>query len=67
MRRLPSYNKADVDEKLAMSWDIVALVKESGGRFLKSDGLVWVEVSDKVAWRKVAHAFRTMRGSKQDV
>ena len=51
-------------EKKKMTREIVQLVKDSTGRFLKDDAAGWVEVEDDVARLKVSHAFRSLRGIK---
>ena len=58
------YDNASTAEKTRMSQEIVEIVKESAGCFLKADGDGWVEVGDDVARRKVAHAFRGQRSNK---
>jgi hypothetical protein len=49
-------------EKKQLTHEIVQLVKDSTGRFLKDDEAGWIEVEDDVARLKVSHAFRTLRG-----
>jgi hypothetical protein len=51
-------------EKKQITHEIVQLVKDSTGRFLKDDEAGWIEVEDDVARLKVSHAFRTLRGNK---
>jgi hypothetical protein len=51
-------------EKKQLTHEIVQLVKDSTGRFLKDDEAGWIEVEDDVARLKVSHAFRTLRGIK---
>jgi len=60
-QRRPAYEGASVVEKAKMSAEIVALIKQSTGRFLKEDEAGWFEVPDQVAKKKVSHAFRTLR------
>ena len=52
------YNSSGKKFKTQIAEKIVKAVKVSGGRFLKEDGFVWVEVDDVVARLKVSHAFR---------
>lgn len=58
-----TYDKADRDDKTEITRKIVGMVKADGARFLKFDQASkgWVEVSDEVARRKVAHAMRDGR------
>jgi hypothetical protein len=49
-------------EKKQLTHEIVHLVKDSTGRFLKDDEAGLIEVEDDVARLKVSHAFRTLRG-----
>jgi hypothetical protein len=44
--------------------DLVNLVKEGSGRFLKEDGASWVEVDDGLVEKKVSAALRTLRGMR---
>ena len=48
-------------EKTDLTSEIVRLVKESSGRFLRQDGCGWVEVDDDAARDKVSHSFRNRR------
>ena len=74
------YDAASTEAKTQISKDIVNAIVDSGGRFLNkpnnktespvfggenSSGVCWLEVEPKVAWRKTAHAFRTMRKKRQ--
>ena len=49
------YGKTEVAEQ------IVSIIHESGGRFLKPESDGWVEVDDEAARDKIAHFFRHMR------
>jgi len=49
------YGKTDVAEQ------IVSIIHESGGRFLKPETDGWVEVDDEAAREKISHFFRHMR------
>jgi hypothetical protein len=56
------YQALDRLNKTALSLEIVKLVKNTGGRFLKrceDDIGGWIEVADDVARDKVSHGFRT--------
>ena len=55
------YNRAAFAGKQGVSANIVKAVHERNGRFLKDDGLGWVEVDDETAEKKVSHSFRTLR------
>jgi hypothetical protein len=59
------YNKSLIYEKTVMTMEIVRLIKESGGRFLRRDGWYagWKLVDDKAARVKVSSAFRDRRKS----
>lgn len=61
----PEYEKANRSEKLKISEKVVSKIKKSGGRFLAESGGRWNVVPDKVARKKVAHAFRSLRGIKR--
>ncbi len=63
--RGPAYEEADVIGKGKISVEIVAVIRQSTGRFLKEDGAGWFEVPDRVSKRKIAHAFRTLRNRQQ--
>jgi len=49
------YGKTEVAEQ------IVRIIHESGGRFLKPENGGWVEVEDEAAREKISHFFRHMR------
>jgi hypothetical protein len=59
------YQSAKRGGKTDTNEEIVSLIKNSGGRFLKRqegsahNNTSWVEVSDSVAVEKVSHGFRT--------
>jgi hypothetical protein len=56
------YNKSLIHEKTAISKEIVLVIRESGGRFLRQDeGHGWKVVDDNVARAKVSAAFRDRR------
>eukprot|EP00980_Cylindrotheca_fusiformis_P030810 scaffold25454_cov127-Cylindrotheca_fusiformis.AAC.1 len=57
------YNQLFRSQKTKLAADIVQMVHEYGGRFLKQDEetAMWVEVSDLEARNKVAHGFRRKR------
>ena len=55
------YESASRNVKTKLSAEIVEIVHENCGRFLKQDGVGWVEVEDETARLKVSHAFRAMR------
>jgi hypothetical protein len=56
------HEKASLADKVKLHTDdVVDLIHKSSGRFLKDDGACWVEVSDFLARKKVAQAFRTWR------
>ena len=65
------YRACSRSEKTTISNEIVQMIKNENGRFLKTsyegDQRGWVEVSDEVAREKVSHGFRTKRQkSKSD-
>jgi hypothetical protein len=55
------YDKASRDEKTQITQEIVQVVQQATGRFLKDDGAGWVEVDDGIARLKVSHVFRGLR------
>eukprot|EP00980_Cylindrotheca_fusiformis_P019708 scaffold6883_cov113-Cylindrotheca_fusiformis.AAC.1 len=63
------YNQLFRSQKTKLAADIVQMVHEYGGRFLKQDeeSAMWVEVSDLEARNKVAHGFRRKRESEINV
>merc|ERR1712086_224249 len=50
-------------EKMGMTKEIVSVVHNSGGRFLKRNGDLWEEISTVAARDKVSHAFRTKKAT----
>lgn len=59
--RRNTYDESDRKGKTRLASKIVQSMQETGGRFLKDDGMGWVEVEDKVARQKVSMAFRSHR------
>lgn len=55
------YEKADRRQKTRMADEIVGIIQESHGRFLKREKGVWVQVEHSVAREKVSHFFRQLR------
>jgi len=56
------YEKANRTGKTHIAQNIIAMIRESGGRFLKKDGnQCWQEVTQTQAREKVAHFFRRLR------
>jgi hypothetical protein len=55
------YDGAKKVEKKSITAEMVELVKKTGGRFLKIEDSLWVEVSDVAAREKVGNAFRDRR------
>lgn len=41
--------------KTAISYELIEIIKDSGGKFLKSEDSGWVEVEDDVAREKISH------------
>ncbi|KAL3904854.1 MAG: hypothetical protein SGILL_009908 [Bacillariaceae sp.] len=63
---LPTYDNASKEQKTKIAQEIVGIVHQARGRFLKDDGAGWVQVTDLHMLRqKVAHAFRGLRSQKQ--
>ena len=58
------YDSATAMEKFQITKEIVNIVEETSGRFLKDDGAGWVEVTPEDARRKVSHSFRSIRNDK---
>ena len=67
-----TYDNADSDEKKRMTLEVLEIVKQSGGRFLKDESeLGWIEVDNETARLKVSSTFRSARkpeykGRKED-
>jgi hypothetical protein len=55
------YEKANNGEKTNLAQEIVDIVIQSTGMFLKPDGEIWFPVENNTARRKVSTAFRTLR------
>jgi hypothetical protein len=56
---LARYEAVKLKEKSITIGEMVDAITISGGRFLKQESGVWVEVDEKIAREKVSHAFRT--------
>ena len=61
--RAEQYNStSSVAEKKQLTSEVVELVKQAGGRFLKDDNHAgWEQVDDETARLKVSHVFRNLR------
>jgi hypothetical protein len=59
--RMLEYEMSSKWEKTVTSSEIMAMIKERHGRFLKMEGNHWVEVDSEVAREKVSHVFRSQR------
>lgn len=62
-KRLSRYEVAEKWEKTVIAEEIVAIIKEPGGRFLRPrvNGDGWLEVDKEIAREKVSHTFRSRR------
>ena len=61
-QHVPQYEKAGKYEKTSIAENIVRIIKESEGRFLRlGKSGEWEHVSDEAARNKVSHAFRARR------
>ena len=60
-KRLSRYEVAEKWEKTVTAEEVVAIIREAGGRFLRSsaDGKGWVVADKDVAREKVSHTFRS--------
>jgi hypothetical protein len=56
------YDETRLADKHKVVKDLVNLVKEGSGRFLKEDSASWVEVDHEAAEKTVSAALRTLRG-----
>jgi hypothetical protein len=59
------YEVSEKWEKTVIAEEIVAIIKEESGRFLKVDVDGWLEVDVEVAREKVSHTFRSRRPKTQ--
>mmetsp|Transcript_12151 Transcript_12151/g.19181 ORF Transcript_12151/g.19181 Transcript_12151/m.19181 type:complete len:606 (-) Transcript_12151:24-1841(-) len=57
------YDRSSNEGKQKTTEDVVKTIRDLGGRFLKNNKGVWVQVDDKVARQKVGHSFRALRSS----
>jgi hypothetical protein len=55
------YERASKYEKTEIAEQVVRIIHESGGRFLKPSKYGWEEASDEVARAKIGHFFRRLR------
>eukprot|EP00539_Tryblionella_compressa_P008100 CAMPEP_0178757724 /NCGR_PEP_ID=MMETSP0744-20121128/13973_1 /TAXON_ID=913974 /ORGANISM="Nitzschia punctata, Strain CCMP561" /LENGTH=302 /DNA_ID=CAMNT_0020411977 /DNA_START=213 /DNA_END=1121 /DNA_ORIENTATION=+ len=64
---LPTYETSNKEQKTRIAQEIVSIVHEANGRFLKDDGATgWVPVTDlQLLRKKVSHAFRGLRSQKK--
>mmetsp|Transcript_20101 Transcript_20101/g.37574 ORF Transcript_20101/g.37574 Transcript_20101/m.37574 type:complete len:222 (-) Transcript_20101:34-699(-) len=59
--RLDRWEVAPFKDKSGITWEVVNVIVQGGGRFLKEDGNGWfVQVEDEVARQKVSIAFRDL-------
>jgi len=66
-KRRSRYEVAEKWEKTVIAEEIVAIIKECSGRFLRPtvNGDGWVEVDKEIAREKVSHTFRSRRPKLQ--
>ena len=64
---LPMYNSLEKEDKIELARQVLAVVKESGGRFLSKESDVWMVIDDKIARSKIATLFRNRRKASQKV
>lgn len=66
--RSQAYDQAmTLSEKKTITQQVIELVEQEGGRFLKDDKTCgWVQVTHETARQKVAHVFRSLRESTPD-
>jgi hypothetical protein len=57
------YESASKMAKTELTEEVVRIIKETSGRFLKEDSLGWTDVGDDVARLKASHSFRSMRST----
>jgi hypothetical protein len=57
----PRYEDASRFEKTVVSKAIMAMIRDTGGRFLKQVEAGWMEVADDTARDKISHSFRNQR------
>jgi hypothetical protein len=55
------YEACDKKEKTAIAGEVIKLVQERKGRFLKADGAGWVQMDELTARNKVSSCFRSCR------
>jgi hypothetical protein len=55
------HSKCNKQEKTALTFEIVRMLKESGVRFLSKDTGIWLEVPDDQARAKISYMFRHQR------
>jgi hypothetical protein len=55
------HSKCNKQEKTALAFEIVRMLKESGVRFLSKDTGIWLEVPDDQARAKISYMFRHQR------
>ena len=58
------YDQSAYSERKQITEEIVYIVKQASGRFLKEDEIGWVEVDDDIARVKISAAFRAMRSHR---
>jgi hypothetical protein len=61
------YDKSKNAGKQQTTKDIMKVIHDLGGRFLKYEGGVWIHVDDEVARQKIAHSFRALRSAPSSV
>ena len=59
--RMSRYERTSKWEKTVIASEIIAIIQERHGRFLKMEHGSWVQVHGEAAREKVSHAFRSRR------
>jgi hypothetical protein len=60
---VPRYNDAPRVNRRGIAREIVHGITNNGSRFLKQENGQWIELDEDEAIEKVAHCFRSRRGS----
>lgn len=61
MAAMDEYETVSRNDKTGIAKQVIATIKDYGGRFLKQNDGVWEIVDDTEALRKISHSFRTHR------
>ena len=57
------YDRSSKAEKKRLAEEIILIIENNGGRFLRGDDGSWIQIDRKSKLQKIGHSFRALRSS----